>query len=432
MELLNTSIKKYEDEVHSFFEDYLSLSEHQKNSNKHLFSRHNPLVYSSCDIRYSGFKISPVDTNLFPAGFNLLSSNQRAKAAKEARFFLTRYLNFAANIDSKKSKKNYEAPLKIFIFIERHDRNKSYFANISAILDMFSQAGYETYLVRDDIPEALTIQLDDTTKQQLKIYPLTKQDNRLFANNTEADIIIVNNDMTSGAPDILQNLDSQEVFPPVGMGWYRRKKSCHFAAYNKISQEFSDITNIDNWLINPYFDSFDGVNFKEKQGLDTIAEKSSTILSKIAEKYKQYSITATPRVFIKSNKGTYGMGITSISDPQEILDINKKTRHSLNNVKEQSENDSVIIQESIPTIETIDNNPAESLIYSVAGKPIACLYRVNSEKNSDANLNSRGMWFHNNDSIANAGENLCSIKQSIAKLANIAALKEIDYPNHTL
>ena len=31
--------------------------------------------YSSIDIRNSGFKISPVDTNLFPAGFNNLNKD---------------------------------------------------------------------------------------------------------------------------------------------------------------------------------------------------------------------------------------------------------------------------------------------------------------------------------------------------------------------
>jgi glutamate--cysteine ligase len=31
--------------------------------------------YSSIDIRNSGFKISPIDTNLFPAGFNNLNND---------------------------------------------------------------------------------------------------------------------------------------------------------------------------------------------------------------------------------------------------------------------------------------------------------------------------------------------------------------------
>ena len=40
--------------------------------------------YSSIDIRNSGFKISPVDTNLFPAGFNNL--NKDFESAKHFGF----------------------------------------------------------------------------------------------------------------------------------------------------------------------------------------------------------------------------------------------------------------------------------------------------------------------------------------------------------
>ena len=41
-----------------------------------------PALYSSVDIRYSTTKIAPVDTNLFPAGFNNLSFEARKNATK--------------------------------------------------------------------------------------------------------------------------------------------------------------------------------------------------------------------------------------------------------------------------------------------------------------------------------------------------------------
>ena len=34
---------------------------------------HTPPFYSSVDLRNSGFKLAPVDTNLFPGGFNNLN-----------------------------------------------------------------------------------------------------------------------------------------------------------------------------------------------------------------------------------------------------------------------------------------------------------------------------------------------------------------------
>jgi len=36
---------------------------------------HTPPFYSSVDLRNAGFKLAPVDTNLFPGGFNNLSDD---------------------------------------------------------------------------------------------------------------------------------------------------------------------------------------------------------------------------------------------------------------------------------------------------------------------------------------------------------------------
>ena len=37
------------------------------------WQEHTPPFYSSCDLRNSGFKLAPVDTNLYPGGFNNLN-----------------------------------------------------------------------------------------------------------------------------------------------------------------------------------------------------------------------------------------------------------------------------------------------------------------------------------------------------------------------
>ena len=46
---------------------------------------HTPPFYASVDLRNAGYKLAPVDTNLFPAGFNQLS-----QAARENRPVRTR------------------------------------------------------------------------------------------------------------------------------------------------------------------------------------------------------------------------------------------------------------------------------------------------------------------------------------------------------
>ena len=67
--------------------------------------------YSSIDIRNSGFKISPIDTNLFPAGFNNLNSD-----------FQSLYVTAVKHsLDTLKTKIN-----KILIIPEDHTRNEHY------------------------------------------------------------------------------------------------------------------------------------------------------------------------------------------------------------------------------------------------------------------------------------------------------------------
>ena len=48
------------------------------------WQEHTPPFYSSVDLRNSGFKIAPVDTNLYPGGFNNLSREMLPLAVQAA------------------------------------------------------------------------------------------------------------------------------------------------------------------------------------------------------------------------------------------------------------------------------------------------------------------------------------------------------------
>ena len=41
-----------------------------------------PFFYTSVDLRHSGMRLAPVDTNLYPAGFNNLSQAGRLRASR--------------------------------------------------------------------------------------------------------------------------------------------------------------------------------------------------------------------------------------------------------------------------------------------------------------------------------------------------------------
>jgi glutamate--cysteine ligase len=62
-------------------------------------------------------------------------------------------------------------------------------------------------------------------------------------------------------------------------------------------------------------------------------------------------------------------------------------------VKEGLEVSEVIIQEGVPTIETVDNGVAEPVVYMVDKYVVGGFYRVHGERGRDENLNAPGASF---------------------------------------
>ena len=151
------------------------------------------------------------------------------------------------------------------------------------------------------------------------------------------DMILLNNDLTEGVPEILHDI-KQPILPKPNQGWHKRRKFNHYQAYNRIIEDFCKTFALDPWLFTTFSKKCYNVNFKEKKGLACIATHVDEILNKIRNKYSQYDITEDPYVFIKADKGTFGMGIITVRSGKEVLEINKKTRHSINKIKGGVEN----------------------------------------------------------------------------------------------
>ncbi len=128
-------------------------------------------------------------------------------------------------------------------------------------------------------------------------------------------MVLLNNDLSAGVPDILKNLE-QNVLPPLEAGWTTRRKSHHFAAYDRVADEFAKLLNIDPWLINPYFAVCGEIDFHARTGEDCLAAQVDSVLQKIRVKYAEYGVKDDPFVIVKADAGTYGMGIMTVKDAQ--------------------------------------------------------------------------------------------------------------------
>jgi len=335
-----------------------------------------PYFYTSVDLRHSGLRILPVDTNLYPAGFNNLSTAARARASRYAAHCIR---------EMHPNTKN------ILIVPENHTRNLAYLENLNVLHGILTQAGFEVRigsLVAEEITE-LTTMANHTITQ----YPLVKENARLATKDGfVADVIILNNDLTGGMQPLLESLN-QPILPPPGMGWYVRRKSVHFAAYKKLAEDFGQRFDIDPWLIAADSHHCGMVDFKERSSLECMAESIDELIARTRAKYNEYGITEDPYVYIKADSGTYGMGIMTVQSGAEVLELNKKERNKMQVIKEGAKVSEVIIQEGIPTIDVVDGKPAEPMVYIIDGLPVGGMFRVNGARDAMNNLNAAGMEF---------------------------------------
>ncbi len=344
------------------------------------WQEHTPPFYCSVDLRNAGYKLAPVDTNLFPGGFNNLSPEMLPLAVQAAMAAIEKYCPDAKNL---------------LMIPEGHTRNTFYLQNVARLMQIFRQTGLNVRLgsLSPDITEPTPIALPDGTTLTLEPLERIQNDRRVGLKNFDPCTILLNNDLSSGIPPILENLHEQYLLPPLHAGWAVRRKSNHFAAYDEVVKKFAKLIDVDPWMLNPYFAKCGEINFHERTGEDCLAASVDSVLAKIRKKYKEYGIKETPFVIVKADAGTYGMGIMTVRDASEVKDLNRKQRNKMAVVKEGLQVSDVIIQEGVHTFEHINDAVAEPVVYMIDRYVVGGFYRVHAERGIDENLNAPGAHF---------------------------------------
>lgn len=339
---------------------------------------HTPPFYASVDLRNAGFKLSVVDTNLFPGGFNNLSEDA---------------LPLAVQAMSAAVERRCPDVRRFLLIPENHTRNTFYLTNVARLAALLQQSGLEIRIgtLIPEITEATPVELPNG--KTLVLEPIIRSGNRVGVKDFDPCGILLNNDLSAGIPAILQGLEGQQVIPPLHAGWSVRRKSQHFACYSKVVAAFADRLQIDPWVLDPYFATCTEVDFHARSGEACLADQVSTMLKRIREKYAILGITQTPYVVVKADAGTYGMGVMTVKDASEVTNLNRKQRNKMAVVKEGMQVTDVLIQEGVPTLELVDDAVAEPVVYMVDRYVVGGFYRVHAERGPDENLNAPGMQF---------------------------------------
>ncbi len=330
-------------------------------------------IYSSFDIRDSGFKIANVDANIFPAGFNNICEADRERGPA----LVDKYLH------------HYNRPIeKIVLLTEEHTHNAYYWENILALKTIFERAGKT---IKIAIPREFSgsFQTDTASGQKIDVYSAIRSGNAIEVDGMNPDLIVSNNDFSESYADWYAGLKAT-INPPREMGWYRRKKSDYFREYSSVMCEFAKVIDIDPWTLQIDTEMFPHFDITDEKIMSEVAAKVDAMIKRIQEKYDRHEIKEQPFVFIKNNSGTYGLGVMQVKSGEEVMKLNYKGRKKMKAAKGGREVSEVIIQEGISTTLVSGTAVAEPTIYLLGGELLGGFLRTHSEKSAQESLNSPG------------------------------------------
>ena len=332
---------------------------------------HTPPFYTSVDVRNSGFKLAPVDTNLFPSGWNNLTPEMLPLAVQAAMAAIEKICPEARNL---------------LVVPENHTHNTFYLSNLLQLKRIFHQAGLNVRFgsLNPEIKEPTSFNVPNG--EVISIEPLIRSDTRLGLKDFDPCTILLNNDLSAGIPGMLEDLHEQFLLPPLHAAWSVRRKSRHFQAYEEVAKRFGKLLGMDPWLINPMYAKCGEVDFAAGVGMDSLSSNVDALLTKIRRKYKEYGINEKPFVIVKADNGNCGMGIMTVRDVKDLDLQNIKAQEGLTLTE-------VIVQEGVLTNERVNDAVAEPVVYMMDRFVVGGFYRVHAERAVDESLNAPGASF---------------------------------------
>ena len=386
---------------------------------------HTPPFYCAVDVRNAGFKLAPVDTNLFPDGWNNLTPEMLPLAVQAAMAAIEKICPEARNL---------------LVVPDKNTKNSFYLANILQLKRIFHQAGLNVKFGSLDPAVKTPTTLNLPTGESITLEPLNRTDRRLGLKDFDPCTILLNNDLVAGIPGMLEDVNEQYLLPPLHASSSVRSKANHFKAYEEVAKRFGKLIGVDSWLINPMFTHCGLVNVATGEGFDNLSSQIDALLTKIKRKYKEYGIHEKPFVLVKCNSGSgegaCGMGIMTVRDVKDLdawVVKNKNNKELLTNPVMD-----IIIQEGVQTNERVNAAVAEPVVYMMDRYVVGGFYRIHADRGIDENLNAPGasyvpLAFAESGRLPQPGEkpgasspNRFYMYGVIARLAMLAASYELE------
>jgi len=336
---------------------------------------HTPPFYSSVDIRNAGFKLAPVDTNLFPSGWHNLTPEMLPLAVQAAMAAIEKICPEARNL---------------MLIPENGKPSSFYLANLAQLQRIFTMAGLNVRLGSIDqaIKKATTFELHNG--DALTFEPVIRGKRRLGLKDFDPCTILLNNDLVAGVPGILEDVHEQYLMPPLHAGWSTRRMSTHFKAYEEVAKRLGKLMGVDPWLINPLFEKCEAVYLDQSGGLDCLSAQIDLVLTRVRRKYKEYGIKEKPFVVVKADHGTHELGIVTVRDSKDTQALSDRVKVLAQGSKKPLLPHDFMVQEGVLTQERVNDAVAEPVIYTMDRYVVGGFYRVHAGRGVDEALNAPG------------------------------------------
>jgi glutamate--cysteine ligase len=339
---------------------------------------HTPPFYSSVDVRNAGFKLAPVDTNLYPSGWNNLTPEMLPLAVQAAMAAIEKICPEARNL---------------LLIPENHATNTFYLSSVAQLRRIFHMAGLNVRIGSIDpaIKKTTTVELPNG--ETVTLEPVIRNKRRLGVKDFDPCTILLNNDLSAGVPGILEDIHEQYLLPPLHAGWSTRRKSTHFKCYEEVAKRLGKLLGVDPWLINPMFGKCGEVNLADGVGMDCLSSNVDALLTKIRRKYKEYGIKEKPFVVVKADNGTHGMGIVTVRDATDLEELSRKVQSKAGANPQGQPSCNILVQEGVLTKERMNDAVAEPVVYMMDRYVVGGFYRIHAGRGMDEDLSAPGASF---------------------------------------
>lgn len=360
---------------------------------------HTPLFYSAVDIRNAGYKLSPVDLDLYPGQWHRLTADMVPLAVQAAMAGIEKICPEARNL----------------MLIPDHRIHESeYQHSLAQLLRIFHMAGFNVRVGSIDPNLTETRDIAIAQGAGFTIEPVLREGQRLQLKHFDPCTLLLNHDLGQGIPGILEDLVGQYLLPPLHGAWATRQRGDFGVAYEDLAKRFGKLLGVDPWLISPMCHTTDVLDVNVAGERQQLADQVDELLQKIKRKYRDYSIDDTPVVVVKANQGRDATGLFSVSDARQIqADAVAKSSPGLSSARDGR----WLLQEGVDTHTDAMGISDDPVVYMIDRYVVGGFYRTD-EPVVMAPQTSAG--------VSDTGHNRFYVYGVIARLAMLAGSYQLE------